>query len=361
MLEGAVYFFRFGKGVIYLFELKFMITRTLLFWLLLLSCLLAPLDRLFAAEVNVYSFRQPFLIQPLFDDFTRKTGIKVNMVFAEKGLVERLRQEGRNSPADLLLTTDVSWLGEAEAAGVLQPVRTPTLEANVPSAWRHPQGLWYGLSMRARVIFAAKGRVRPGEITTYAQLADPRFKGRICSRSSLHDYNVSLLAAQIAHLGEDRARAWAAGLLANLAHKPQGNDRSQVRAIKEGECDLALVNTYYMGKMLDDPEQKSWAEAVYLIFPDQNGNGAHVNISGAGITQAAPHKAEAIRLLEFLTGLEAQRLYAELNYEYPIRPGVAWSPVVTSWGRFKPDTMGLESLIRNRALAIRIYDQVGYQ
>lgn len=318
-----------------------------------------------AAEVNVYSYRQPFLIEPIFDRFTEQTGIKVNVVFAPKGLIERLKREGRNSPADLILTSDGGRLHDAVQAGVLQAVSSAVLSANVPAQYRHPDGLWYGLTVRARVIFASKARVAPEELSTYEALTDPRWKGRICMRSSQDDYNVALMASMIAHLGEQQAQAWAEGLLANLARRPQGNDRAQVKAIYGGECDLALVNTYYMGNMLTDPKQKAWAEAVYLFFPNQQGSGqagrgAHVNISGAGVTAAAPNRDNAVRLLEYLTEDEAQRLYAENNHEYPVKPGVAWSPLVRGWGDFKADPLPLERVAANRAAAVRLFDRIGF-
>lgn len=313
-----------------------------------------------AGEVNVYSLRQTFLIEPILREFTQETGIKVNVVHAEKGLVERLKQEGKNSPADLLLTVDVGRLYDAAQEGLLQPVRTPTLLANVPAPYRDAQGLWYGLTMRARVIYASKERVKPGEVKSYDDLAQPRWKGRVCTRSGLHDYNVGLMASFIAHKGQAYGEQWAKGVLANVARKPQGNDRSQAKAIKEGECDLALMNTYYMGAMLENPEQKAWAEAVYLIFPEQEGRGAHVNISGAGVTASAPNKANAVKLLEFLSSDKAQRLYAERNHEYPVKPGVPWSPTVQAWGRFKPDALPLVEIAKNREAAVRVYNQVGF-
>ncbi|MBI3992881.1 MAG: Fe(3+) ABC transporter substrate-binding protein [Candidatus Lambdaproteobacteria bacterium] len=313
-----------------------------------------------AEEVNIYSLRQPFLIEPILQEFTRRTGIRTNVVHAPQGLVERIRQEGRNSPADVLLTVDIGRLHDAAEAGVLQPVRTPTLEANIPAPYRHPQGLWYALTFRARVIFASKDRVKPEELDTYEGLTAPRWKGRICTRSSQHDYNIALLASLIAHHGETAAEQWARGLLANLARKPQGNDRAQVKAIKEGECDIALVNTYYMGAMLEDAEQRAWAEAVYLYFPNQGGRGAHVNVSGAGITRSAPHKANAVKLLEFLSSALAQQLYAEHNFEYPVNPDVPWSPLVASWGRFKPDTLPLVEIATHREAALRMFDRVNF-
>lgn len=314
-----------------------------------------------AAEVNIYSYRQPFLIEPMLEAFTRETGIRVNTVFAKEGLVERLKAEGGNSPADVLLTTDVGRLNDAVEAGVLQPVRTTALEGNVPAAFRHPDGLWYGLTMRARVIYASKARVPRGAVTTYEDLADPRWKGRICSRPSHHPYNVALLASIIEHRGEAPAEDWARKVAGNLARKPQGNDRGQVRAIHEGICDLSLGNSYYMGAMLNNPDQVAWAKAVYIIFPNQDGRGTHMNVSGAGITRAAKHKAEAVKLLEFLSSAEAQTMYAQGNYEYPVKPDAAWSPLVESWGRFKPDQVDLSKVARLRAEAIRVFDRAGFQ
>jgi iron(III) transport system substrate-binding protein len=331
--------------------------------MLLLAAALAmslSVPALGAGEVNVYSLRQTFLIEPILQEFTKETGIKVNVVYAEKGLVERLKQEGKNSPADLLLTVDVGRLYDAAQEGLLQPVRTPVLLANVPAPYRDPQGLWYGLTMRARVIYASKARVKPGEVKSYDDLLAPRWKGRVCTRSGLHDYNVGLMAGLVAHKGEAYGEQWAKGLLANLARKPQGNDRSQAKAIKEGECDLALMNTYYMGAMLKNPEQKEWAEAVYLIFPEQDGRGAHVNISGAGVTASAPNKANAVKLLEFLSSDKAQQLYAEHNDEYPVKPGVPWSNTVAAWGRFKPDALPLIEIAKGRESAVRIYNKVGF-
>lgn len=313
-----------------------------------------------AAEVNVYSYRQPFLIEPMLRVFEQESGIRVNTVFAKEGLVERLKAEGANSPADVLLTTSVGRLNEAVEAGVLQPVRTPTLTRNVPAPYRHPEGLWYGLTMRARVIFASRERVAPSELSTYEDLAHPKWKGRICSRSSTHPYNVALMASLIAHHDKAWAEQWARDVVANLARKPQGNDRAQARAIAEGICDIALGNSYYMGAMLNNPDQAAWAKAIYLFFPNQDGRGTHVNISGAGVTRAAKHKAEAVRLLEFLTGAEAQALYAKENFEYPVKPDAEWSPLVESWGRFKPDALDLTTIANLRAEAIRVFDRAGY-
>lgn len=311
-------------------------------------------------EVNLYSFRQPQLIEPLLRRFGDETGTKVNVVYAEKGLLERLKAEGDNSPADVVLTADVGNLNDMVGAGVLQPVRSKILEENIPAQYRDPEGRWFGLTLRARVIYASKERVKPGEVARYEDLADPKFRGRVCSRSGKHVYMVSLIASVIASDGEQRAEQWLEGVKNNLARKPQGNDRSQAKAIHEGECDLALANTYYYGAMQSKPEERAWAEAVTLVFPNQADRGAHVNVSGAAVTKAAKNRDNAVRLLEYLSGDEAQRIYAEENFEYPVKPGVPLSPVVAAWGSFKPDSIPLVEVARERAAASRLVDRIGF-
>lgn len=316
-----------------------------------------------ASEVNLYSERQPFLVAPLLKAFTEKTGIKVNMVYLKKGMLERLRAEGRNSPADLILTSDIGNLHNHVKAGLLQPVASPALNANIPERYRHPGGLWYGLTVRARVIFAHKERVKPGEVTSYEDLAAPRMKGRVCTRSGKHMYNVALLASIVAAKGRAFATEWARKLKRNLARRPQGNDRAQVKAVYHGECDVALGNTYYMGKMATNekrPEQKKWAAAVRIIFPNQNGRGTHVNISGAGVTKSAKNRANAVKLIEFLSGVFAQKIYAERNFEYPVKSGISLHPLVASWGKFKADTLFLSKVAEQRVVASRIMDEVTY-
>lgn len=318
----------------------------------------APADA--AGEVNIYSFRQPQLIQPIVDRFQAETGIKANIVYAEKGLLERLKAEGENSPADVVLTADVGNLNDLVEAGVLQGVRSDVLEANIPAQYRDPEGRWFGLTMRARVIYASQQRVQPGEIARYEDLADPRFKGRVCSRSGKHVYMVSLIASMIAETGEAQTERWLQGFKDNLARKPQGNDRAQAKAISEGECDVALGNTYYYGAMQGNPEERAWAEAVTLVFPNQADRGTHVNISGAAVTKASKNRGEAVRLIEYLSGDEAQRLYAEQNFEYPVKPGVPPSEIVASWGSFKADSIPLIEVAQQRAAASRLVDRVGF-
>ena len=312
------------------------------------------------ADVNIYTTRQPELIQPVMDAFTAETGIAVNLAFVEDGIVERLKAEGARSPADLVMTVDIANLQQIIDAGVIQAVESDVLNAAIPANLRSPDNLWFGLTTRARIIYASRDRVADGEVTTYEDLAAPEWLGRICTRSGTHNYNLALLAAVIAHHGEAAATEWAAGLHVNLARKPNGGDRDQVRAIWAGECDIALGNTYYMGQMLADPEQSEWANAVRIIFPTFEDGGTHINISGVALTQAAPNKAEAIQLMEFLVSPAAQGIYAEKNNEYPVLPDAALSELVQSWGTFTADTVDLTELAGHRAAALRIMEEVNF-
>lgn len=317
-----------------------------------------------AAEVNVYSARKDHLLTPVLDAFTKQTGIKVNLLSAgEDQLLERLKTEGKDSPADLFITTDVVHLHKARVAGVLQPAQSQAVAQAVPAAYRDPQGYWVGLSARARVVAYAKDRVKPSEISTYEDLADPKWKGRICVRSSSSSYNQSLLAGLIAVTGPAKAETWAKGIVDNMARKPQGGDRDQIAAVAAGQCDVAIVNTYYYGGLQTSakPEERDIAAKVALAFPNQQGRGAHMNVAGAGITASAKHKAEAVQLLEFLAGPDAQRMFAEANNEFPVRPGVKPSPVVAAWGPFKGEDINVAMLGENSAEAIRIFDRVGWR
>lgn len=314
-----------------------------------------------ADEVNIYSHRQPQLLQPLIDAFTAETGIDVNVAFVDKGMVERLTSEGSRSPADLVLTVDISRLEQVVAAGVTQPVTSPVLEANIPPAFRDPDNQWFGLTTRARVVYASNDRVKDGEVTTYEDLADPKWKGRICTRPGTDDYNLALLAAVIAHDGTDAARTWLQGVKANLAKKPDGNDTSQVKSIWAGECDISLGNTYYMGQMLADPVMSEWANAVRIVFPTfKDGSGTHMNVSGIAMTRAAPNHDPALKFMEWLSGDEAQKIYAETNHEFPVKPGVARSELVESWGAFTPDTISLDSVARLRPDALKMMEDVDF-
>jgi iron(III) transport system substrate-binding protein len=298
----------------------------------------------------------------LLKEFTQETGIKVNVIFAEKGLIERIQAEGRNSPADVLLTVDIGNLTQATGAGIAQQIASPTLEAEIPAAYRAEDGQWFGLTRRARVVYAAKERVKQDSIT-YEELADPKWRGKICTRSGQHSYNVALIASMIAHHGEAWTEEWLKGVKANLARKPAGNDRLQVRGVYAGECDLALGNTYYMGAMLTDekePEQKAWANSVDILFPNSNDRGTHINISGAVVAKYAPHQENAVKLVEFLASDKGQEMYAEVNHEYPVKEGVPWSPLVKSWGDFKPDPISLEEIAALRKKASELVDKVGF-
>ena len=311
-------------------------------------------------EVNVYSHRQPELIQPLIDAFTAESGIAVNIAFVDKGMVERLVAEGKRTPADLVLTVDIARLSEVVNAGVTQPVDSAVLQANIPALYRDPGNQWFGLTSRARIIYASKDRVAEGEVTTYEDLADPKWKGRICTRSGTHDYNLALLGAVIAHDGEPAAKAWAEGVRANLARKPAGGDRDQVKAIWAGECDISLGNTYYMGEMLADPEQAEWANSVRIVFPTFVEGGTHMNISGMAMTKAAPNRDAALKLMEFLSSDEAQKIYAETNHEFPVKPGVPVSALVASWGSFTPDTLPLIDIATGRPVALKIMEEINF-
>lgn len=313
-----------------------------------------------AEEVNMYTDRQPELIEPILASFTKETGIAVNTVFAKNGIQERLAAEGRNSPADVVMTVDVGRLADLVASGLTQPVVTDALMANVPASYHGADGEWWALTSRARVFYVSKDRVPEGAIKTYLDLADPQWKGRICVRPGDHQYNIGLIAAMIAHYGEAKTETWLQGVKANLARKPQGNDRGQVKAVKEGLCDVAIGNTYYMGAMMNDPEQKAWADAVRIVFPNQDGDGTHINVSGIVLTKAAPNKTNAIKLMEYLSSDEAQRLYAEVNFEYPVKPGVAWSDLVKSWGTFKADDTALLAIADYRDEALRMVNAVDF-
>ncbi|RPE71581.1 iron(III) transport system substrate-binding protein [Pacificibacter maritimus] len=314
----------------------------------------------FAADVNVYSHRQPELIAPLTEAFTAKTGINVNVAFMDSGLVERLKAEGDRSPADVILTVDISRLAQAVDAGVTQSIETETLKTNVPAAYHDPAGHWWGVTTRARVVYASKEAVADGEITTYEDLADPKWKGRICTRSGTNSYMIGLTSAYLVHHGAEETKTWLEGVKANLARKPQGNDRAQVKAIWAGECDISIGNTYYMGQMLADEEQKEWADSVRLEFPVFENGGTHVNISGVALTKAAKNLDEATQFIEYLTSPEAQEIYAEVNNEYPIAPGTAASDLVESWGEFTADDLNLMTIAEVRGEALRLTEEVDY-
>ncbi len=312
-----------------------------------------------AGEVNIYSFREPKLIQPVLAAFTSQTGIKANIVFAPNGLIERMASEGRNSPADVLLTNEFGLLLQAVGAGVTQPVKSDALNAAIPANLRDSDGHWFGLTRRARIIYASKTRVTQDAIT-YEELADPKWRGKICIRSGQHTYNVALVASMIAHLGEAKAEAWLQGLKANLARKPAGGDREGVRDIAAGQCDIAIGNTYYMAAMQANPEQKAWADAVRIIFPNAADRGSHVNISGAALAAHAPNKASGIQLIEFLASKDAQTIYASANSEYPVVEGIEPTAGLKALGALRADPIPLKTVAGLRKAASELVDKVKF-
>jgi len=334
---------------------------------ILLSCLLTSLlapPALASDEVNLYSARKEDLIKPLLDDFSQQTGIKVNLVTGkEEALLQRLQSEGVNTPADLLLTSDAGRLAAAQQAGVLQVVKSATLDQNIPPVYRDPEGYWYGLSVRARPIIYAKDRVKPEQLSTYEALAAPQWKGKLCLRSSDSVYNQSLVAGMIAHHGEAKTEAWAKGLVANFARPPKGGDRDQIKAVAAGECDVTLANTYYLGGMVRSSEtvEQQAASQVAVFWPDAQTTGVHVNVSGAGVTAHARQRDHAVRLLEFLASDKAQRWYAEVNSEYPVNPAIPPSATLKSWGEFKADTLNVAKLGELNAAAVKLMDRAGWK
>ncbi|MDP5146849.1 extracellular solute-binding protein [Shewanella sp. ULN5] len=309
--------------------------------------------------LTVYSYRQAFLVEPILEQFTQDTGIKVNVVFAKDGIAERIAREGRLSPADVVLTSDFSRLMELVEKDLVSPVNNEVINNNIPEVYRSPKNEWYALTMRVRNVYSSKDRIGKVDIN-YEDLAKPEYKGKICTRSGKHPYNVALVASMIAHHGEADTKTWLEGVKANLARKPQGNDRDQVLAVKEGMCDFAIGNSYYYGNMMMDENQKSWAEAVYINFPNQDNRGAHINVSGMALAKFSPNKDNAIKLMEFLTSNVAQQAYADVNMEYPVKADVKPSKLVASWGEFKADSLPIYKLAENHQAAVKLLDEVKF-
>jgi len=317
-----------------------------------------------ADEVNIYSAREENLIKPILDLYAERTGTTINLVTGGADeLTQRLELEGANTPADLLLTVDVGRLYRAKAAGLLQSVESEVLSSVIPAKYRDSEGEWFGVSLRSRVVIYDKEAVQPSDLSTYADLADPKWAGKICVRSSSNIYNQSLVASMISHNGVEATEAWAQGFVANFGRPPQGGDRDQISAVAVGQCQLAISNTYYLAGMLQsgDADERAAAESVAVFFPDQNGNGAHVNVSGAAVTKAAKNRDAAIKLIEFLVSEEAQAWYAETNNEYPVRADVPPSELLQSWGSFKADDIALDELGIHNAEAVRLMDRAGWQ
>ena len=316
-----------------------------------------------AQEINVYSSRHYDTDLALYDNFTEQTGIAVNLIEGSGDeLIERLIAEGANSPADMLITVDAGRLWRADEAGLFQPVDSEALADAIPEHLRHPDGHWFGLSKRARVIIYNREEGLPDGLSDYEDLADPAYADMLCIRSSSNIYNLSLMASLIDHHGEEASQAWAEGVSANFAREPEGNDTAQVRAVAAGECSLAVANTYYVGRLLasDDPADVAVGEAVGILFPNQDGRGTHVNISGAGVLASAPNADEAVQFLEYLVSEEAQRMFAEGNNEYPTVVDVAPSGPIAGFGTFQEDTINASVYGENQPAAVQVYDRAGW-
>jgi iron(III) transport system substrate-binding protein len=336
--------------------------RSTLCAVLLSSFLFAPL--LWAEEVNVYSARKEALIKPLLDKFSAESGVSVNLVTAKgDALLTRLKSEGANTPADVLITTDAGRLYRAQEAGVLQPVESGVLAEAIPANLRSPDNYWFGLSVRARAIVYATDRVGPEDLSSYEALAGPEWKGRVCIRSSGNIYNQSLVAGMLATEGADKTARWLSAFVPNFARPPQGGDRDQIAAVAAGQCDVAVVNSYYLGAMVksDDPAQQLAASKVGIYWPNQQGRGTHINVSGAGVTAASKHTEQAIALIEFLARTDSQQWYAETNNEYPARAGVKPSALLESWGEFKADQVDASELGRLNAQAVMAMDRARWK
>ncbi len=331
---------------------------------LLFICLLLVQQLSFAAEVNVYSARKEALIKPLLDRFTEETSIEVNLVTGKADtLLKRLEVEGKNSPADLLLTVDVARLIRGKDKGLFQAINSSILEQTIPESYRDATNQWFGLSLRSRVIVYSPDRVNKSDLDSYIDLADEKWKNRICVRSSSNVYNQSMVAAMIANYGIEKTERWAKGLVNNFARSPKGGDRDQIKAVAAGVCDVALVNNYYLAGMLESSQKSEVVAAnkIKLFWPSQDGRGAHMNVSGAGVLKPAKHKKEAIQLLEFLVSDYAQQWYADTNHEYSINPNIESNSVLKSWGKFKADDLNLGLLGKHNTDAVLLMDRVGWK
>jgi len=335
--------------------------------LAIVTCLAAVSVHAAAQEkvLNLYSSRHYQTDEALYSEFTRQTGIRINRIEApEDALIERLRNEGSASPADVLVTVDAGRLWRAEQLGLFQPVKSAALDSRVPAHLRHPDGLWFGFSTRARVIVYNKEAVQPGQIRSYEDLADPKWKGKVCMRSSSNVYNLSLAAALISHAGEQKTEEWARGVVANFARAPKGGDTDQIKAVAAGECALTLANTYYYARLVKSskPDEREAVAKTGVVWPNQDGHGTHVNISGAGVLKNAPHREEAVKFLEYLAGNDAQRYFADGNNEYPVVKSAAIdNPALAGLGSFKPDTLNVSALGRNQPEAQKVYDRAGWR
>lgn len=317
-----------------------------------------------AGVVNLYSSRHYDTDLALYSDFTEQTGIEVNRIEADaNALIERIENEGELSPADLLITVDAGVLWRADQAGLLAPTRSAVLDERIPANLRHPEGHWFGLSKRARVIIYNKADINPAGLDDYSDLADPKYKGQVCIRSSSNIYNLSLMASIIERSGADTAFDWASGVVSNFARDPQSNDTGQIEAVASGECKLAIVNTYYLARLVasDDPQRKEIFDAIGIVFPNQDSTGTHVNISGAGVTAHSPNRENAVRFLEYLTSPSAQSYFANGNNEYPVTIGTPAGQAAASLGAFKEDSLNVSSFGINQPAAATIYERAGWK
>jgi iron(III) transport system substrate-binding protein len=337
------------------------IKRLIGFILLLASTAFAQDNKV----LNLYSSRHYQTDEALYSNFTKQTGIRVNRIEAgEDALIERVRNEGERSPADVLVTVDAGRLWRAEQLGLFQPVKSALLDARIPASLREPGGLWYGFSLRARLIAYNKSKVKPSEIPDYESLAEAKWKGRICMRSSTNMYNLSLMGALVGHLGEQKAEQWAKSVRANLARDPRGGDTDQLKSVAAGECDVTLSNQYYYARLVrsDKADEREIAAKLGVVFPNQANRGTHVNISGAGMMKHAPNRQAAVKFLEYLASDEAQRYFADGNNEWPVVAGVnPDNPVLKLFGSFKQDALNVAVLGRNQPVAQKIYDRVGWK
>ena len=338
------------------------IKRTLIVSALLFSGTLLAQDN---KVLNLYSSRHYQTDEALYANFTKQTGIRINRIEAgEDPLIERIRNEGERSPADVLITVDAGRLWRAEQLGFFQPVKSAVLDARIPASYREPNGLWFGFSLRARLIAYNKSKVKAAELPTYESLADPKWKGRICMRSSTNMYNLSLMSAMIDHLGEQKAQAWAQAVRDNLAREPKGGDTDQLKSVAAGECDVTISNQYYYARLLRStkPDEREAGEKIGIVFPNQASWGTHVNISGAGVMKHAPNRDAAVKFLEYLASDEAQRYFADGNNEWPVVASVKVdNPVLTMFGAFKQDSLNVAVLGRNQPGSQKIYDRVAWK
>ncbi len=317
-----------------------------------------------AAEVNIYSSRHYDVDKALYETFTQQTGIKVNLIEGkEDELIERIKTEGANSPADVLITVDAGRLWRAQDAGILQPVRSTVLESTIPAHLREPEGYWFGVSKRARILVYNKEAVKPEELPSYEALADPKWKGRILIRSSTNVYNQSLVGSLLAVHGDKATEEWAKGIVANMARKPQGGDTDQIKGVAAGEGDVAVSNSYYLARLASSgkPEDKAITDKLGVVFPNQGDRGTHVNVSGVGVVKNAPNKDAAVKFLEYLVSPAAQTMFTEKNFEYPIVADAKLAPVLTEWGSFKEDQLNAAVYGKNNPEALKIMDRAGWK